>query len=134
MTVKFIFRVIPIFVFYTDFLVWKGKAGASYGVFIVIRPQYRDDIKLLEHELIHCRVYIKTLSISGWLYMLSEKWRVRYEAEAYLKTLGTNNAVKKYVARKIHEGYNIKKLSYEDVEKIVYDYANKIETKKEVSF
>jgi hypothetical protein len=75
------------FVFYTDRLVKSWAAGTTYGPFVFIRPQYKNDIGLLEHELVHVNQFWRTLGLMELLYEFSAKYRFKYEVEAYKKQL-----------------------------------------------
>ena len=81
--IKFIFKIIPVPIIITDNLP-ENFAGLSHGLFIKIRPEYQNDEGLIQHELTHCKQFWKY----GWigyslLYKFSDKWRLKFEAEAY---------------------------------------------------
>ena len=71
------------FTYYTDRFVDIGARATTKGFFIFIRPQYADDRGLLEHELVHRRQWLKSLSFSMWLYMWVPEYRLHAEVEAY---------------------------------------------------
>lgn len=83
MNIRFIFYVIPVPVIFTGRLIGKGFAGRSYGVFIVVRPDYRNDEPLIQHELEHCRQWYRTLGVHGILMKVCSNWRFKREVEAY---------------------------------------------------
>lgn len=70
-------------VFYTTRFVKAGFAGCTYGPLIFIRPAYRSDRGLLEHERVHARQWLRTLGLHSLLYALSKTYRLRAEVEAY---------------------------------------------------
>lgn len=70
-------------VFYTARFVQPGFAATTRGPLIFIRPEYRQDIGLLEHERVHVRQWLRTLGTHGIWYALSKAYRLRSEAEAY---------------------------------------------------
>lgn len=82
-TLRWIFYVIPVPVVYAGWLVGKGFSATSYGVFVAIRPDYKEDHALLEHELQHCRQFYRSFGLNALLYWLSKKHRYRLELEAY---------------------------------------------------
>lgn len=51
---KFVFGILPVIVHYTD-KVKEGFAGTAQGPYVRIRPKYRHDKGLLEHELMHVK-------------------------------------------------------------------------------
>lgn len=69
--------------FYTDRFVAKGAAGCARGPLIFIRPQYKDDRGLLEHEKVHRWQWLRTLTLSSWLYKFVPEYRLHAEVEAY---------------------------------------------------
>ena len=73
----------PALVFYTDLFVGTGNAGKSFGPIVVIRPAYKDDRGLLEHELQHSRRFWKTLGLSAIEYVLSRTAKLEQEVECY---------------------------------------------------
>ena len=66
---------------YTDRLPAFVKGGITLWRFVFIRPQYRDDAGLLNHELTHVR--------QGWRMLLYpfSKYRPQLEVEAYREQL-----------------------------------------------
>lgn len=74
-------------VFYTDRFVPDGFAGCARGPLIFIRPDYRDDKGLLEHEKVHRRQWLGTLSLHSLLYLFVPDYKFRAEVEAYREQL-----------------------------------------------
>jgi len=75
------------FVFYQDWMVPPRFGGITYGFLIAIREKYRRDVGLLEHEKVHVRQFWRTLCLFPLIYLLSKKWRFRWEVEAYRKQM-----------------------------------------------
>ena len=48
-----------------------------------IRPQYRDDRGLLEHEKVHRRQWLRTLGIHSLLYLFVPEYKLHCEVEAF---------------------------------------------------
>ena len=59
----------------------------TIGFIILVRPDYKDDIGLIEHEKIHVKQFWRTLGLNGLFYFFSKKKRLEYEVEAYRKQL-----------------------------------------------
>lgn len=74
-------------VIYTNNIIPDKFAGQTIGPFIFIRPEYKDDTGLLEHEKVHVRQFWRTLGLFGIPYLLSKKYRLKYELEAYKEQL-----------------------------------------------
>ena len=70
-------------VIYTDRFVSKGFAGSTIWFIILIRPKYRSDVGLLEHERIHVKQFWRTLGLFSILYFINAKYRYKSELEAY---------------------------------------------------
>ena len=71
------------FVFHQDRFVPEGAAGCCRGFVIFIRPKYKDDRGLLEHEKVHRRQWLRTLGIHSFLYFFVPEYRLASEVEAY---------------------------------------------------
>lgn len=70
-------------VFYTNWLIPAKSAGCARLMFVFIRPEYRDDRGLLEHELMHVRQFYRSPLTHGIRYRLSQRYRLACEVEAY---------------------------------------------------
>jgi len=71
-------------VFYTDRFIPERFGGNVYGCLILIRPRWKGNKGLLEHEKTHVRQWWRSCGIGYWLlYHLSKTWRLKYEVEGY---------------------------------------------------
>ena len=88
-------------------------AGYARAWFIRIRPAYKDDKGLHEHELEHVRQFWRTLGFHGLLYLVSKKYKLNAEVEAYQEQLkyapATTNIehYRKLYAQYISEDYGL---------------------------
>jgi len=92
--------------------VWGGFAGATKACFIRIKPEYRDDVGLLMHEKVHVAQFWRTFGFHSLLYLISKKYRLNAEIEAYKAQLtlppATSNPdyyrslYAKFIANKYH--------------------------------
>jgi hypothetical protein len=73
-------------IFYTNLFIPARFAAATYGPFIFIRPEKRDDAGLLAHEQTHVRQFWKN-PLFGIAYLLSKNSRAKYEVDAYREQL-----------------------------------------------
>lgn len=109
MQVKFVFKIFPVFIFRSNF-VPNGFIGINIWPVMIIRPTVKAELinEVIIHELVHCRQQLRSLFLFYLLYLLSAKWRMRYECEAYAAQLKTPAAVLTY-AGAIHElqDYNL---------------------------
>lgn len=69
--------------FITDRFIPKRFDGFNLGPIILIRPGFKNDRGLLEHELVHVRQFYRTFGLFGLLHLFSPKHRLEYELEAY---------------------------------------------------
>lgn len=84
-------------VIYTDFLLHKWQGAKNFVWFSVLRPKYKDDIGIHEHEWRHSVQALKGLFVFHALGMLfSKKYRAACEIEAYAAQL-------KYSTNKVHD-------------------------------
>ena len=86
MKIRFVFGFLPAFIFYTNFSIPKKKFMAiTRYMFVFIRPRFRNNRCIVEHELQHVRQVYRTFFLWPFIYFLSKKKRLEYEAEAYAK-------------------------------------------------
>ena len=64
-------------------LIPKGFSACSLWPFIFVRPEYRSDIAVIEHELVHYREQAWIMPIWVFLYLVSRKFRLAAEIRAY---------------------------------------------------
>lgn len=74
-------------VFYTEFGIPATAAGCARGPIIFIRPKYKDDEGLYQHELVHVKQWVFSLGIHSLLYMVFDWYRMHMEADAYREQL-----------------------------------------------
>lgn len=70
-------------VFYTDFGVPQGFSGCARGPAVFIRPTSKGDAGLLAHEMVHVGQWFATLGLHSFLYLLSKRYRLWAEVQAY---------------------------------------------------
>lgn len=74
-------------IIYTDKLVPADRAACTRGPVILIRPSYKGDLGLLEHERVHVRQWWRTCGLHSVMYAFSKKYRYQAEIEAYREQL-----------------------------------------------
>lgn len=70
-------------IFYTNSFIPARFAAATRGPFIFIRPEYKEDKGLLEHEKVHRKQWLTTLGLHSLLYLFIPSYRLKSEIEAY---------------------------------------------------
>ena len=122
MKLEFVYKIIPIPVFYKDSLV--RLAGRSFGVFIAIKEEHKNNEAILQHELVHCRQFYRTLGFHGIMYHLSESYRLKAEIEAYKITIThkgyTNRLQSKWIVDTLKQNYKLD-VSRQKIEELLYD-------------
>ena len=95
------------FTFYTDLFIPARFGGITYGIFIFLRPKYKNDNGILQHELTHVRQFYRNPLFGLW-YQFSAKDRLKYEAEAYKVQLAYYTEDKKSLfAQYLVNNYNL---------------------------
>lgn len=128
MKIKFILNFIPVLIFYVD-SISKNRAGVSYGLFVKILKEYKNDEGLIQHELTHCRQFYRTLFIHGVLYKFWSHYRYISEVEAYAVQLKYYkeeriNCLSLVYGKSIAVNYNLDVTRYQSMFKIL-SYYNK---------
>jgi len=102
-----------VLIFYTNkFIPDNDLSACTRGFFIFIRPEFKNNIGLLEHEKYHRKQFIKTFGLSSILYKFSKSYRLKSEIKAYKVQLSYNKpeeieAKRKLYAKYISEDYNL---------------------------
>ena len=86
MKIRLIWNFIPILIFISN---WMPKRFSGYhvGTLVLIRPDYKDDEGLIQHELIHVKQNIRTLGWSGIKQIWNKNHKLNRECEAYAEQL-----------------------------------------------
>ena len=85
--IKTVYKILPAFIIYTNKLSAAVFGGTSKFCFIKIRPRYKDDIGLLNHELTHVKQFYRLSIVHQYLNHFSKKYRLKIELEAYKNQL-----------------------------------------------
>ena len=98
-------------VVYTDRLIPARFAGYTIGPVILIRPSHRWDRGLLEHERVHVAQFWRTLGLCGIGCLLSRRYRLRCEVDAYreqLRWASSPVAASRLFARFLAQNYDLR--------------------------
>lgn len=112
--IVFAYRILPALVIHTDRMPSRF-AGFAFGPLVFIRPGRRGDAGLLAHELVHVRQFYRTLGLNGPLYLLSRRYRLRAEVEAFRAQLAKSPGMEKAFAQLLATRYRLG-LSVEEAE------------------
>ena len=81
--VRHVYNVCPVFIVYTDSFVGDGNSGTCRGPIILIRPEYKDDLLVETHEVVHAKQSYRTFFL-GWIKCFyDQEYLAKVEAEAY---------------------------------------------------
>ena len=87
MKLAFVYKICPAIVIYTD-RIPEGFAGMANAMIVRIRPKFKSDAGLLQHELTHVKQSYRLFFLfSSLLYLLDDDYRLYAEVEAYCKQL-----------------------------------------------
>lgn len=90
---------------YTDEMA-ESTGGYAKAWFIRIRPKYREDVGIHEHEKVHVWQWWRTLGLHSLLYLCFKSYRLAAEVEAYreqLKHAPATNDPERY--RQMYAGF-----------------------------
>ena len=76
----------------------NGFAAFSFWPFIFVRPEYRADTALIEHELVHYREQAWITPIWVVLYLVSRKFRLASEVRAYTRQIELGGVTREQAA------------------------------------
>jgi hypothetical protein len=79
-------------------LVPKGFSACSLWPFILVRPEHRSDIALIEHELVHYKEQAWITPIWVLLYLVSRKFRLAAEVRAYTRQIELGGVTREQAA------------------------------------
>jgi len=117
--IKFVYKILPAFIIRNNTFVPKHFTGIALWMFVLIRRDIKLNEGMLQHELVHVRQQYRWPFIYGLLYYLSQTWRVKFEVEAYKKTIEYNKRTPRSIAKNIVKSYKITKFSEEQIYKLL---------------
>ena len=79
-------------------LIFKGFSACSLWPFIFVRPEHRNDIALIEHELVHYREQAWITPVWVLLYLVSRKFRLSAEVRAYTRQIELGGVTREQAA------------------------------------
>lgn len=79
---KFVYKYLPVLVHYTEKFIKPQHGGISLACFVFIRPKYKNDNGLLQHELTHSKQFYRN-PLHLFLYKFSDKYKLKAEVEGY---------------------------------------------------
>tara|TARA_B100000497_G_scaffold124423_1_gene158896 strand:- start:1411 stop:1884 length:474 start_codon:yes stop_codon:yes gene_type:complete len=102
----------PYIIIVTNVTIPKRFAAVVRGFFIFVRPQYKDNIPLIEHEKVHIQQFWRTFGAHGLMYLFSKGYRLRSELEGYSVQIKKREELGKppkfeYFSRCIADHYNL---------------------------
>lgn len=79
-------------------LIPKGFSACSLWPFILVRPEHRNDVGLIEHELVHYREQAWIMPMWVLLYLVSRKFRLAAEVRAYTRQIEMGGVTREQAA------------------------------------
>ena len=119
MKIKFVYGILPAFVFVSDRLVKDGASAQARGPLIFMKPglatAFANGRAVLEHELVHVRQWYRTVFTHPFRYKLSQVYRANAEIEAYRAQSKVYPLDMTVVAANIKKDYDIKDISFTEI-------------------
>ena len=84
----------------------EGSNGCANACFVRIRKGYENDLGLLEHEKVHVRQFWRTLGLHSILYLISKRYRLKAEVEAYKVQIEASGYRSDYSAPMLRDKYS----------------------------
>lgn len=79
-------------------LVPKGFSACSLWPFIIVRPEHRNNLALIEHELVHYHEQAWITPVWVILYLVSRKFRLAAEVRAYTRQIELGGVTREQAA------------------------------------
>ena len=79
-------------------LIFKGFSACSLWPFIFVRPEHRNDIALIEHELVHYKEQAWITPAWVILDLVSRKFRLAAEVRAYTRQIELGGVTREQAA------------------------------------
>ena len=96
MDVKHVYKVCPVFIVYTNKILKDCEIASCKNIFVFIRPEHKNDKRVLTHELIHAKQSYR-YCFTTWIFMnISDEYLAKFEAEAYASEIKSLEGVKIY--------------------------------------
>jgi|TARA_B110000444_G_C18734154_1_gene544754 hypothetical protein len=87
MKIRLIWKFLPVPIFITNWLIPSKFAGYHIATLALVRPEYKEDEGLIQHELTHVKQNIRTLGVSGIRQYFDKNHKLDRECEAYATQL-----------------------------------------------
>lgn len=82
--VQFVYGILPVLIGSNSDILPKGTTAIQRGMFIFVEPSLLNNDIIINHEIIHAKQYYRTISVSYWWALISERHLADVEAEAYV--------------------------------------------------
>ena len=121
MKIKFVYGILPAFVFVSDRLVKDGASAQARGPLIFMKPglamslAFANGRAVLAHELVHVRQWYRTFFTHPFRYKLSQVYRANAEIEAYRAQSKVYPLDMNTIAIIIKRDYDIKDISLAEI-------------------
>ena len=79
-------------------LIPKGFSAYALWPLILVRPEHRSDIALIEHELVHYREQAWITPVWVLLYLVARKFRLAAEVRAYARQIELGGVTREQAA------------------------------------
>lgn len=95
------------YIFYTNKIIPDKFHAYTVGPVVLIRPEHKDNVGLLEHEKIHVGQFWRNPFLFGLRYLFSENYRFASEVEAFKEQLKYSPDKIETYAKLLVKNYNL---------------------------
>lgn len=104
MDVKHVYNICPVFIVYTNNILKENQIATCKNIFVFIRPEFKNDKRVLKHELVHAKQSYRYCLHAWLIVLLSDDYLARFESEAYASEINNKLEIPLY-ADLIHTEY-----------------------------
>jgi hypothetical protein len=102
---------------FTSWLIPKQYDACTRLFVTFIRPEFKNDVALIEHEKTHQRQFWKN-PLHGYFYLFSKAYRLKVEVEAYRVQLQYDPSGLDDFAKYLSENYNLD-ITFDEAKKLL---------------
>ena len=111
---NFVYKILPYFIIRTKLLDSTWVAGISLWLVVLVKSDANEAV--IKHEETHIKQQWRyTPILFALLYFASDKWRLKFEIEAYRETIKHSSITAESIARSLVKRYSIDRIGQEEI-------------------
>ena len=131
MIIKYIFKIIPVFIFFTDKMVSSEKRYRVFGPIVIMNLENENNDAVMSHALYAVKTMFTTLWLNRLRLVIDSKYRLQLELNAYLDYMigeEFNIGAKSHVAKLIYNTIDID-IPRNELTSLVHKFYNEMSKK-----